>query len=220
MSNIFLKNGDTVNISGMQVVKHSVTNVPIQTLMPGAPINAAVVYPTGGLTGRIKIVAGAGTVPHTLTASIVVDSFFNVFVNRAIAITGPGTYYIPTVRGELCRGLKRITTSADPGGSLVVSVDSWKALVAGDAESPGSVAGVVYYSSTPAAPGVNVLLVQSGRASAIASGAISNGDTLITAANGKVKSAGITTGVDVVGTASEDAIDGAVLYIDVALSSI
>lgn len=220
MSQIFLKNGDTVNIGGSQVVVHSVTNVPIRTFTAGAPIASAISYPVGGLTGRIKIVAGAGTVAHTLTASIVVDPLFPVFVNRSISITGPGNYYIPTVRNELCRNLKRITTNVDPGGTLTVSLDSWKATLAGDSATPGTVAGVVYNTTAPTGPGANLLVIQSGPGVAIASGAISLGDTLITAADGKVKAVGTATGIDVVGTAAEDAIDGATFSINVALSSV
>jgi hypothetical protein len=220
MSQIFLKNGDVVSISGTQVVTHNVTNIPIHTYLAGAPVNAAVVYPIGGLTGRIKIVAGAGTLPHTLTASIVIDPLFPSWVNRSLSITGPGTYYLPVARNELCRNLRRIVTSADPGGTLTVSLDSWKATLAGDSAAPGTVAGVVYSTTSASGPGDNLLIIQSGVATAVASGAITKGDTVITAAAGKVKTAGMATGVDVVGTALEDALDGAEFVLTVALSSI
>ena len=58
-----------------------------------------------------------------------------------------------------------------------------------------------------------------GAAFGIASGSVTAGDKLISAPNGKVKSLGAHTGVDVVGTATESAVDGAVFKINVALQT-
>lgn len=220
MSYVLLKNADTVNIDKNQVVTHTVANLPLRTILPGAPINTAIVFPSGGVIGQLKIVAGAGTVAHNLTVSVVVDPLFPVFVNRTIPISGPGTYYLPSGRNELIRNIKRITTNLDPKGTLTLSIDDWKALVAGDAETTGKVAGVVHSSVSMEGPGQNILIVQSGPAQSIAHGSITKGDTLITFTNGRTKTLTTETGVDIVGTASEDATDGMVFNINVALSSV
>jgi len=220
MSYMLLKSADMGNLNGGQVVNHSVSNVPMMSFMPGAPINAAVVFPVGGVVGRIKIVAGMGTVPHTLTAAVQVNPLFPTFLNRSISIPGPGTYYLPTTRDELIKGMKHISTNIDPGGSITISLDKWEVVLAADSSGPGTVAGVVHPSVVNQGPGTNILVIQSGAGNGIASGAIPKDSQLITATGGKVKAIGMATGVDIVGKASEDAVDGATFRMNVALSSV
>lgn len=218
MSFMYLKN-EGPPLEANQVVSFQTTNVPVATYAPGAKIDSAVTMPVGDYTGKVKIVAGPMTVPHNVTLTVVSHPLFPLSKTITVFIAGPGTYVVPTSRDELIRDIKHITTNKDPQDTLTLSLDAWSISLAGNEAGPNTLAGVTYNMAPSSTFGAKVIVVLGGAAFGIASGSVTAGDKLISAPNGKVKSLGAHTGVDVVGTATESAVDGAVFKINVALQT-